>query len=119
MKLNKVVIESPYAGNIDRNTRYLKLCMLDCLRKWEAPYASHLIYTQILDDSIPEERELWMKAGFVWWDCADKTVVYTDLWISNGMKEWIKRSNEALRPVEYRKLSEDLFILLNENVKNK
>jgi hypothetical protein len=63
-----VVIESPYGRNVDgtvatpetieRNVRYLRACMADCLRRDEAPIASHALYTQpgVLDDTKPEER---------------------------------------------------------------
>ena len=37
-----VVIESPYAGDVEANVAYAKRCVLDCLRLGEAPYASHL-----------------------------------------------------------------------------
>ena len=104
MKL--VVLESPYAGDIERNTKYAQLCMHDCLQRGEAPFASHLLYTQpnVLDDHIPEERKLGMEAGFAWGERAEVTVVYTDYGMSNGMKEGVKRAEAAGRPVEYRKL---------------
>jgi len=101
-----VIVETPYAGDVERNTRYARLCLHDCLMRGEAPFASHLLYTQegVLDDSIPEERKLGMKAGFVWGAVADATVVYTDYGMSNGMKEGVKRAEAAGRQVEYRKL---------------
>lgn len=72
----------------------------------EAPFASHLLYTQdgILRDEVPEERELGMEAGFAWGLCADATVVYWDYGISAGMRKGIKRAKREGRPVEYRKL---------------
>lgn len=41
-----VVVESPYAGDVERNVAYAKRCVLDCLKRGEAPYASHLFFTQ-------------------------------------------------------------------------
>lgn len=52
--------------------------MLDALDRGEAPYASHLLYTQMLDDTIPAERELGIKAGFAWGDGV-RRVYYSDL----------------------------------------
>lgn len=51
--MRRVIVESPYAGDIERNMRYLRACLADCLRRGEAPFASHAIYTQpgVLDDS--------------------------------------------------------------------
>ena len=80
-----VVIESPFAGDRERNDRYLRACILDCLRRGESPFASHGLYPGALDDTIPAERELGIKAGVAWRRVADATVVYRDLGISGGM----------------------------------
>lgn len=101
-----VVVETPYAGDVERNTDYARLCLHDCLLRGEAPFASHLLYTQpnVLDDDIPDERKLGITAGFAWGDVAEATVIYTDYGISNGMREGIKRAEASGRPVEYRQL---------------
>lgn len=101
-----VIVEAPYAGDVERNTHYARLCLHDCLLRDEAPFASHLLYTQesVLDDNIPDERKLDIFAGFAWGDVANTTVVYTDYGISNGMREGIKRAEAKGRPVEYRQL---------------
>jgi hypothetical protein len=101
-----VVLESPYAGNIAENTRYARACMHDCLRRNEAPFASHLLYTQIgvLSDELPEERALGIKAGLAIAAELEKTVIYTDLGISRGMQTGIENAERCGRPVEYRKL---------------
>ncbi|KKN04198.1 hypothetical protein LCGC14_1099900 [marine sediment metagenome] len=107
MKL--VSIESPYAGDVERNVRYAKACVRDCLRRGEAPYASHLFFTQdgLLDDTVPEERKLGMEAGKAWELNAELTVVYTDLGTSGGMEWGVKKAQEAGRKVEHRTLGED------------
>lgn len=105
--MRRVIVETPYAGDVEENTHYARLCLHDCLVKGEAPFASHLLYTQesVLDDDIPEERKLGILAGLAWGSVAEATVVYTDYGISNGMKEGIKRAETEGRPVEYRQLS--------------
>jgi hypothetical protein len=102
----RVNIESPYAGEIERNIEYARACMADCLRRGEAPIASHLLYTQpgILIDDIPEERALGMKAGFEWNKQAHMTVVYVDYGITEGMEKGIADAALAGRPVEIRSL---------------
>lgn len=107
MKL--VAIESPYTGDVERNVRYAKACVMDCLRRGEAPYASHLFYTQVglLDDTNPEERKLGMEAGKAWELNAVLTVIYTDLGISKGMAWGIEECEAAGRPYEYRTLGEN------------
>ena len=83
--MKRVIIESPYAGDIGRNKKYLALCVADCLKRNESPYASHAFFTQFLDDLMPDERELGIIAGLAWAEAADYIVVYTDLGISSGM----------------------------------
>lgn len=103
-----VILESPYAGDVEANLAYARECMRDCLLRGEAPYASHLLYTQpgILDDTIKDERLLGMKAGMAWGAKASKTVVYIDMGISSGMFYGIEMAKRAGRPVEYRSLDE-------------
>lgn len=105
--MRRVIVESPYAGDIERNLEYARQCMHDCLMRGEAPFASHLLYAQphILDDDVPEERELGILAGFAWRSVAEATVVYTDHGISNGMREGIKQAETEGRPIEYRSLN--------------
>lgn len=108
MKL--VVIESPFAGDIDRNLRYLRACMADCLRRGEAPFASHALYTQpgVLDDGDTAQRKLGMDAGFAWREMAEATVVYTDLGVSRGMLAGIKHAQTvADHTIEYRELGDE------------
>lgn len=102
----RVILESPYAGNVVRNVRYAQACMADCLRRGEAPFASHLLYTQtgVLDDNMLDERTLGIEAGFAWGEVADGVVVYTDLGITEGMREGIGRAKCADQSVEYRML---------------
>lgn len=100
----KVILESPYAGNIEKNVEYAKKCMKDSFERGEFPFASHLLYTQCLDDNITIERNLGIMAGLEWGKCADKTVVYTDLGISKGMEYGIENAIKNNRPIEYRKL---------------
>jgi hypothetical protein len=105
-----VLIESPYKGDnyvqFEQNVAYARACLRDSLLRGEAPFASHLLYTQagVLDDKVLEERELGIESGLAWGRCADLTAVYTDLGTSEGMKRGIMHARELGRPVEYRSL---------------
>lgn len=101
-----VIIESPLAGDVEGNQRYARECMLDALKRGEAPYASHLLYTQMLDDLVPAERNLGIEAGLAWGARADKSCVYVDRGISNGMVKGIRRAIAERRPIEYRTLED-------------
>ena len=103
-----VILESPYSGDVEANTQYARRCMKDSIvNHGESPFASHLLYTQCLDDTVPEERKLGMEAGFAWYQVADKCVVYTDRGISRGMEAGIQRAKENSVPVIYRTLSKN------------
>jgi hypothetical protein len=97
-----VVIESPYAGDIERNVAYARAAMRDCLMRGEAPFASHLLYTQpgVLRDDIQSERTLGMAAGFHWGAKADATVVYIDLGITKGMEDGMRSARIESQPIE-------------------
>jgi hypothetical protein len=87
----RVVIESPLRADTpegyERNRQYARACMRDSFNRGEAPFASHLMYDQpgILDDTLPEERELGIQAGLEWGQVATIRVFYLDLGMSSGM----------------------------------
>lgn len=101
-----VIIESPYAGDVETNLRYLRACMRDCFLRGEAPFASHALYTQpgVLRDEVPEDRQLGIRAGFCWRLAAHATVVYTDLGITPGMQQGISDALSNSHRVEMRSL---------------
>lgn len=100
----RVLIESPYAGDVEANVAYARQCLLDSLKRGEAPYASHLMYTQVLDDGDQLQRALGIEAGLDWGSAAQLTAVYTDRGISDGMRLGIKRAEAEGRPVVFRSL---------------
>ena len=104
-----VVLESPYAGDVELNKTYARACMKDCLDRGEAPMVSHLLYTQVLDDTDPVERQQGIDAGLAWRTVAEKSVVYTDLGISVGMQYGIDTAKAAGIPIEYRMISCNSF----------
>ena len=101
----RVVIESPFTGEIEDNLTYLRKCMQHCLLRGEAPFASHALYTQhgVLQDSNPTERELGFNAGLVWADQAHMAVFYIDRGFSTGMKKALQRHHGKI-PIVFRSL---------------
>jgi len=117
--MRRVTVESPFRtttlklpGNRElvieeaENVTYARACMNDCLMRGEAPFASHLLYTQrgILDDTIPRERDLGIRAGLEYKRGTDATVVYTDRGVTEGVLWGIRFAHEIDHPVEYRAL---------------
>lgn len=89
-----VIVESPFAGDMEANAGYARRACMDCLRRQEVPYASHLFFPQILDEMKPEERELGLTAGYAMWRDAAKVVFYIDRGMSPGMERARVRASE-------------------------
>ena len=104
--MRRVILESPYAGDIDRNIEYARACVRDSLSRGEAPIASHLLYTQegILKDEIPEERMWGINAGLAWKEVAELHVFYIDYGYSRGMEYAKQYATENNIPTEERML---------------
>lgn len=108
-----VCVESPFAAangcSVEDHLDYVRRAMADCLKRGEAPFASHALYTQpgVLDDTIPEQRTLGMEAGFAWAVQAQTTVVYEDYGVSRGMQDGIDRARAEGRPVIFRKIGRE------------
>ncbi len=99
-----VIIETPYSGDVEANTAYARTCLLDSLRRGEAPIASHLLHTHVLDDTQRDERSLGIEAGLAWYRVATKCVVYTDRGISGGMRKGLVQAMQYDVAVEYRRI---------------
>lgn len=109
--LKLVIIESPYAGDIEANVEYARAAMRDSLNRDEAPIASHLLYTQpgILRDEDPEERQLGIDAGLAWREVAELAAFYVDRNWSGGMLAARKLYREEGFPYEVRTLEGEIL----------
>lgn len=101
-----VILESPFAGDVEANTAYARACVRDCLEQDESPIASHLLFTQpgILLDGIPGERARGIAAGLEWYKVASAAVFYLDRGMSIGMALALEHLevHHPLTSVEYR-----------------
>lgn len=119
--MKRVILESPLGNRLvdgvwtrvlpgsfeyNMNIEYAKVCVLQCLFRGEAPFASHLLYAQpdLLDDGDEEHRELGIRAGLAWSEAADYVVVFQDYGISPGMERGIKTHEARGLKIEYRNL---------------
>lgn len=105
----RVILESPFAGDINRHIAYGRACLAHSLSLGEAPMAMHLLYTQggVLDDLNPLDREKGMEAAFSWYGAAQYVVVYRNFGISRGMQAGIDVAGVLGLAVHYRDLNED------------
>ena len=103
-----VIIESPYAGNIERNAAYLRAALADAFRRGEVPFASHGLYTQpgVLNDQVAEERAKGIAAGFqvaaALAEAGAVRAVYVDEGMSSGMRQGIAHAVQIGQRVEIR-----------------
>lgn len=118
----RVVIESPYAGDIEGNTKYALKAMYHSVKLGEAPFASHIVYPVILDEKNPKERELGIELGYNWLIGANRQVFYMDRGLSNGMKAALRfgwaigvptEARWLFGPVNYSLFSDDERAMMN------
>lgn len=105
--MKRVILESPYVGDVEENIAYARAAVRDCLARGEAPIASHLLYTLpgILDDGVAGERALGIAAGHAWMAQAELMVVYRDRGVSGGMTHAIALAEMRGLPIEYRNIA--------------
>lgn len=103
----KVILESPYAGDVERNVAYLNRAIRYCIERGASPYASHQMLTGALDDTEPYERAAGIQAGLVWGEEADQIWVFTDYGISPGMQRAIEYHQRFYRSIVYKRIGEN------------
>lgn len=111
--MRRVILESPFAGDVEGNIAYAKKAVGDCLHRGEAPIASHLLFTQtgILRDGFPGERALGINAGWVWYEAPGTAAVfYLDRGMSGGMAGALAVAERNHNPVEFRFLDPVLTV---------
>lgn len=90
MKRPIVIIESPYSNgaqesNVEGAVEYAKDACLHSIHAGEAPLASHLLYTQFLNDNCAVARGIGIDCGLAYADLARTIAFYIDQGISRGM----------------------------------
>jgi hypothetical protein len=93
-----IYIASPYTGDVERNTAFAIDACRYCITQGHTPVAPHLLYTRMLDDSDPAQREIGLELGVRLLARAD------ELWvcgprISSGMAAEIAEAKKLGIPV--------------------
>ena len=95
-----VYVISPYAGDIEENTAAaIRYCQY-AIERNKIPLASHLLYPAMLDDTIPEQRELGRMFGLSMLALCQEAWVFTEK-RSDGMKAEIKEASYLGIPVRF------------------
>lgn len=103
-KRKLVVVESPFAGDVGRHMDYLGDCMKDSIFRQEAPFASHGLYPNWLDDHIPADRQTGIECGYAWMSEADLVAFYYDLGVSAGMRKALEYCARNGYRIEFRSI---------------
>lgn len=94
-----VYIASPYAGDIQSNVEFAKAACRFALSQGATPLAVHLMYPQILDDRIPDERTAEIQMGLRVLKACDELWVCGDF-ISHGMQVELDAAEEWGIPIK-------------------
>lgn len=100
MKENKLVyITSPYAGDVEANVAFAKAACRYAIEQGCTPIAVHLLYPQLLNDAVPEEREAGIRMGLRVLEACD------ELWLcgeqlSSGMRAELNAAAQLGIPVQ-------------------
>lgn len=103
----RVCIESPLRGDVGTNLLYADCCIFDSLVRDEAPFAGHLLYPRVLDDTQLYDRERGINAHLAWLRRCDMVAVYLDRGLSHGMAEAVELAQRLRIQVVERKLGAD------------
>ena len=103
----KIYVASKYAGDIQINIENAIWCCHYVIDRGYMPIASHLLYPQILDDSIPRERELGLMFGLALLAACDEVWVFTvNGEVSSGMEKEIEEAKRLGIPVRQLEMGE-------------
>ena len=98
----RVYVASRYAGDVERNVAAAVRCCQFAIRRGCMPIASHLLYPQILQDNIPEERELGTVFGLALLALCDEVWFFTDGdGLSPGMAAEEREAKRLGKPIRY------------------
>ena len=96
-----VYIASPLSGDVEQNLQFARQACRYAIAQGVTPFAPHLLYTQMLDDGSPEERQLGIDMGNRMLELCDELWLCGDH-VSPGMageKELAERMDVPVRSI--------------------
>jgi len=97
--MKMIFVSSPYAGDVERNTEFAKQACQYVIGMGNAFFCPHLLYPQILNDQIQEERKLGMEMAKQLLLSCDEIWAFGNR-ISQGMFEEIEYARQHDIPVK-------------------
>lgn len=98
----KVYVASRCAGDIPANMEAAVRCCKQVISEGYMPLASHLLYTQMLNDYDPRERDMGLAFGLALLELCDEVWVFGEP--SPGMKQEIAEAKRLGKPIQYREV---------------
>lgn len=95
----KIYVASRYAGDVDANVSAAVTYCRRVIDEGYMPVASHLLYPQILNDNIPEERELGLLFGLALLRLCDEVWVFGE--VSPGVAQEIAEAKRLKKQIRY------------------
>ena len=95
----KIYVASRYAGDVDANVSAAVTYCRRVIDEGYMPVASHLLYPQILNDNIPEERELGLLFGLALLAVCDEVWVFGE--VSSGVAKEIEEAKRLKKRIRY------------------
>lgn len=100
-----VFICSPYAGDVDGNTKRARNYSRFAADNGYIPFTPHLLFPQFLDDTNPRERDLGLHFGRAFLPKCAEVWVFGDR-ITSGMNAEIRQAKRKGKRIRY--FTEDL-----------
>lgn len=95
----KIYVASKYAGDVDTNVASAITYYRRVIDEGYMPIASHLLYPQILNDNIPEERELGLMFGLALLRTCDEMWVFGS--VTSGVAREIEEAKRLKKQIRY------------------
>lgn len=89
-------------SNASKMNRYAVRATKDSLNKNEAPLASHLFFSEVLNVKNPIERDIGLQSQLMWMRGAKVVVVYMDFGVTPAMQTVINAATQLSKRIEYR-----------------
>lgn len=89
----KIYVVSKYAGDVEKNVSYAITYCKFVIAMGHQPIASHLLYPQMLDDNVPEERHLGCDFGMNLLRICDEVWVFGSEY-SKGMEAEVSKARQ-------------------------
>lgn len=75
----RVVIESPFTGDVTLHCYYADCLMLDSMNRNEAPFLGHLLYPRVLNDNLAIDRAAGIECHLAWLLSVQHIIIGMDL----------------------------------------